>query len=351
MTTEQEKLLWEQLLRAFGVLAELNNWLARNLPSMLPELGPGNLSTELMNLFRASNAEDGRQALFQALCDDPPDPTIPPMIFAFTLGAIRSKTPYAAQLPPHQRSFVASRPFVNRTNLRKQLQELATSAGGKRILVIDGDSRSGKSFAMSMALETEEPDRVQWPINIDDYATSGLTLNARDFAVAIVGHEDGCPAFDLTKEDEAVPRLMTWLAKELQNRKIWIIIDHCNRQVMTRAAGRMLKLLADRLYQGGLNGVRLILADFNRNELPPQLQSTIRYDRAELPAQQHVEDWCRQVATLENREFDPAEPAKWADDVFAGLQAYPRSDGSWHMAFEQRLMRAAEVIRSRRERV
>jgi len=351
MTTEEEKRLWEQLLRAFRVIGELNNWLARNLPSMLPELGPGNLSTELTTLLRASDAQDGRQALFQALCDDPPDPDIPYAIFVYTHGTIKSKTPYAAQLPPHQRTFVASRPFVNRTNLRKQLQELATSAGGKRILVVDGDSRSGKSFAMSMALETAEPESVQWPINIDDYATSGVTLDAREFAIAIVGHENGCPAFDLTKEDEAVPRLMTWLATELQNKKIWIIIDHCNRQVMTRAAGRLLKLLVDRLYQGGLNGVRLILADFNRNELPPQLQNMIRYDRAELPVLQHVEEWCRQVAKLEQREFDEAEPAQWANDVFAGLQSYRRDDGSWHMVFEQRLMRAAEVIRSRREPV
>lgn len=349
MTTDQVLLLWNELKRVFVAVDNLKAWLRTYYPWALQKLTEKGLEVELTNLLQESNAEDGRQALLQALCDHPPDPALPPMIYAFTLGAIKQRTVQYGQLPPHQRSFVASRPFVNRTNLRQQLQELANSKGGKRILVIDGDSRTGKSFAMNMALETEEADRVQWLVDVDNYARFALELDARKFAVEIVGHEKDCPSFDITKEEEAVPRLMTWLARELQDKKIWIIIDHCNRQVMTRGARNLLKLLVDALYRGGLRGVRLILADFNRAELSPQLQSTIRYDRAELPARQHVEEWCRQVATLENRAFDPGEPEQWTDDVFADLNTYKHEDGSWHVAFEQKLMHAVDVIKAHKE--
>lgn len=350
MTTDQERLLWEKLKVAFLAMETLRAWLVLHLPSALPYLGSGMLETELTNLMVASKAVDDMQALLQAVSDYPPDPALPPMIFAFTLGEIKPRSVQQGQVPTYQRSFVAGRPFVNRIKLRKELDDLATSMGGQRILVIDGEDRCGKSFAMSMAIEINVPGRIQWPVDIDDYARFSISLNARDFAVAIVGHETGCPAFDITKENEAVPRLMTWLTTELQNKQVWIIIDHCNRKAMTHAASRLLRNLAERLYQGGLSGVRLILADFNRAELPLPMQSTIRHDRAELPTPVHVEEWCRQVATLENRAIGSAEPGIWADFVFEDLHtSYSRSDGSWHLEFEKRLRAVAADIRAHPE--
>lgn len=344
MTSEQERLLRERLILAFLTINNLHNWLGKHQPSGLSQIGPGSLEVELNNLMLACKANDDMQELLQNLCDGPPAPELPPMIFAFTLGAIKSHTVQQGQLPLHQRSFVAGRPFVNRTNLRQHLHELATATGGRRVLVIDGDDRCGKSFAMSMAIEISAPDRVQWQIDIDDYAKSGTTLTARDFAVAIVGHESGCPAFDITKENEAVPGLMLWVTNALHNKQIWIMIDHCNRQVMTHAARRLLEKLVERLYQGGLAGVRLILADFNRQALSRPLQNTIRYDRAELPTRPHVEDWCRQVAILRQKPIPPAKLDEWAGYVFENLDDYSHSDGSWHLELEKRLMEVAQRI-------
>jgi hypothetical protein len=346
----QTRLLWEELISAFGDVEGLRSWLRARLPEAQRDLVAGKLPEVLGTLMRTADARDGAASLYQELVDHAPSSRVPGMIYAISKGAIvprQAADQGQPNVPPYQRWFVFSRPFVDRTHLRSQLQQLATTEGGpESILVIEGERRTGKSMAVSLAVGVEDKSEERIPIDIDVFASSSAGINARDLAVTIADTEEDCPAFDITKEDEAVPHLVRWMTQKLRKSKRWIIIDHCNREFMTRGAQNVLKLLAKQLGIGAMQGVRLILADFSRAEVEKAVGYRVRYDRAVLPTEQQVEEWGRDFATKARKVFDKDDPAKWASSVFKGLERYNKGDGSWHMAFDQRLRRVADTIRA-----
>jgi hypothetical protein len=123
---------------------------------------------------------------------------------------------------------------------------------------------------------------------------------------------------------------MYWLTGKLKGKSLWIIIDHCNRRVLTQGARSILTGLAARLHQGALPDVRLIMVDFDRNELPKEWRDLVRHDRAVLPDEKCVEEWCQKLATAARRQYLPGAPSKWAREVFSHLTARNRTDGTWH---------------------
>jgi hypothetical protein len=349
---EDRPVLIEALTQAILTIDTLKTWLGAHYPNALPQLGPGHLGAELPSLITWADGEDGMRTLLQRLADHPPGEGIPPMIFAFTHGEIKQQAKTNRGLPPvpaDQSWFAASRPFVNRSPLRKHLRELDSSDGVESVLVIDGEARTGKSFAVSLAMGFEPARRSRPRLDIEDYARSARGLNARDLAVEIAGVDKGCPPFDDTKESEAVPRLLIWLTarlnEELRERQtLWIIIDHCNRPALTDGARSILAGLAERLCRGDLPGVRLILVDFDRNELPPKWRDFVRHDRAELPGKEHVAEWFLQLATAAKRKYAPGAPVQWAGEVFAGVNGCCPKDGSWFIELERQLRQGVDRI-------
>ena len=103
-------------------------------------------------------------------------------------------------------------------------------------------------------------------------------------------HQD-FPSFDLTKEDSAVRAVLMWLTAKLKGTKTWVIIDHCNRPVLTRPAADLLVELAGNIESGFLPGVKLILADIDRAKLPGALPYRSHHDRAVLPDEAAVRQW------------------------------------------------------------
>jgi hypothetical protein len=326
-----------------------------NYPQALPKLLGQDLENELVNVARAANAHDGMLTFFQALADDPPGTNIPGLVLAFSQGEVRPRARSVQGLPqvsPDERWFAADRPFVNRLELRTHLRELATSAGAKSILVIDGAQRTGKSFTVFLLNEFDVVQDSPPPLDVDAYARVGAQLNARELAVSLLGgDETGCPPMDITKEAEAVPRLTRWLVGRLRERpRAWIVVDHCNRPVLTDGARRVLADFATELHRGTLPKVRLILIDFDRNALPVDWRNNVRHDQAILPSRDHVTMWCKQLATAANREYSDQDPVNWASEVFAGLDEASQQDGSWHAALEQKLRDAVGKIMACRVR-
>ena len=324
LNTDQRRLLFEELEKSYGTVDQLQSWLEMELQSGLPILEQGNLKEELANLISWANAEDGMREFLQTLADHPPrgDKDLPKTIYAMTLREIEARAQTANGLPqvaPHLSWFAADRPFVNRKELRDHLADLDASPPGARcILVIDGDERSGKSFAVSLAIGCQVPERRLPTINIDDYAKVGAILDVRKLACHIAGDDQGCPAYDETKEDEAVPSMLFWVSNRLKAKQLWIILDHLNRKSLTSAAVSLLTLLTERIRIGELPSVRLILVDFDRNQLPPEWRDAVRHDRAVLPDRDRVEEWCKQIATAARRKHSPEEVKQWVSDVSRG---------------------------------
>ncbi len=346
---EDRALLIDELRKAILTVDALHTWLRAHYAAALPELLPGTLRDELTNLLVWAEGDGDILFLLQKLADHPPSAAIPFMIYAYTHTQIKPQEEKTNRgLPPvspDKSWFAASRPFVNRAPLRDHLRELEHSAGAESVLVIDGDPRTGKSFAVSLALGFEIARKSQIPLDIDDFARVGMQMDARNLAVLIAGGDEaGCPLFDETKEDEAVPRLLYWLTSKLKAKSQWIIIDHCNRRVLTRGARTLLGDLVARLRSGALPDVRLILVDFDLKALPDEWRDSVRHDSARLPDEHCVAEWCEQLASAAQRQCSADAPEQWARHVFSVLDTRSRSDGSWHSELERQLHQVFKQI-------
>jgi hypothetical protein len=347
LNTDQRALLVDELVKAFVTEQPLRAWLQQRLPTALPHLAAGSLVEQLGGLFKWASAEDGLRTLLQKLADHPPAPDLPAIVTALSVGEIRARAPAAggAAPLPHQSLLVADRPFVNRVTLRQHLQAMAKAApGARRILVIEGGERSGKSFAVSLAFGCQGQPDAPMPIDINDFAASAASVDARKLAELIVGDANGAPPYDPTKEDEAVPHLVAWLGNRLRAQERWVLIDHCNRPVLTRGARSLLVTLAAKVQSGYLPTVRLVLVDFDRNDLPAPWRLNVLHDRAALPEESHVAEWCRQFAAAQRRKHGETQPAQWARSVFTAAGTCKQEDGSWHIAFEHELRQVADTI-------
>ncbi len=346
----EQTLLSEKLVTAFMTTADLRTWLQAHYMEALQWLTDAPLQNELTVLMTSAQASDGMEGLLQRLADHPPngDVGLAAIIFALTGGEIKAKPKTRDGLPPvpaHQSWFAADRPFVNRKELRRHLEDLATSPpGAKCILVIEGEERSGKSFAVALVRGCQQPANLLPTIDLEKFARYGAQVNSRELAVLIVGDADDCPVYDPTKDDEAVPRLLHWMSTRLMTRNLWIIIDHWNRKPLTQGAISLLKEFASFLRDGVLPNVRLILADFNRADLPMEWRDDVRHDRAVLPTSTTVREWCLQLATAARRQHTVELADQWTGDVFSCLEEHKREDGTWHRELERRLRHAFDRI-------
>lgn len=151
LDNNEQALLFEDLVTAFLTVEDLRTWLQTYYTAGLPRLSSGNLEHELSNLITWAKAKDGMETFLQQLTDHSPrgDTELPAMIFALTLGEIKAQPKTRNGLPvvpPHQSWLAADRPFVNRKDLRKHLEDLATSPPRARcILVIEGKDARGRA--------------------------------------------------------------------------------------------------------------------------------------------------------------------------------------------------------------
>jgi hypothetical protein len=304
------------------------------------------LDLQTLALLNWAESEGRLNDLLQKLVDDPPHghSGLEYTIFALTQGEImKTKTSDRPQVQPYQDWFAADIPFVDRSDLRKHLEELAGSPPGPRsVLVIEGQDLSGKTHSTRLAKQCQPADRLV-SIDINDYQTR---FNALDLARGIMQYrdEEGLPPFDPTKENDAVPRLLSWLIGKLKTRKMWLIIDHCNRQSMTDAARELLLMLTQRVEQGELPNVRLILVDVERNKLPGRLKFATRHDIATPPSVDHIRKWCKSLSDAARRNNSVDQLNRWADEIFIGLDQSFGDPQERYLELENRLRNTAEKI-------
>jgi hypothetical protein len=267
----------------------------------------------------------GRESeVLQKLADEPPNGSrgLPIFIFVATLGAV--KPTVSAQtginpVNPYDDWFVLQRPFANRQKLRDDLRAFDKApAGADSVLVIEGDRFSGKSYSVQFAIQCAPQERYV-PIDIAEWGET--PMNAEDLAKAIGGYTQGAdfPSFDITKEDEAVPRLLQWLIQRLKGTKTWVIVDHCNRPALTRAASTLLARFAGSIEKGFLSNVKLIVADIDRTKLPGVLPHRSRHDRAVLPNEEAVGKWCESLAAHLNKTLTEEQLSKFINEAFDGI--------------------------------
>lgn len=319
------------LVSEFQTIAAFETWITKHI-----------LDENIANIVRQNGLFDqrafdfiqwftakGREAeVLQMLADDPPNGSrvLPNFIFVATFGEVEPAVNVRTgikPIDPHDDWFVTQRPFANRRKLRDDLKVFdQAQPGADSVLVIEGDRFTGKSFSIRFAVKCAPQDRFVI-VDIGDWGDT--PMNAKDLTRALGGAKgrarpsEDFPSFDLTKEDEAVPRLLMWLTETLMGTKAWVIIDHCNRPVLTRAASTLLVKFASKIESGFLPGVKLIVADIDRTKLPGALPHGSRHDRAVLPDEAAVRQWCESFATHLNKAVTPQQISDFVNEVFNGI--------------------------------
>jgi hypothetical protein len=222
------------------------------------------------------------------------------------------------------------------------LEELDGSQGANRVLVIEGDHLSGKSYSVRLATQCQPRDR-SIVINIADYEST--TCDILELAQRFTEYrEEKLPSYDSTKENEAVGRVLGWLVEKLKTRQLWLIVDHCNRPVVTEAARDLLIKLAQKIEEGLLPNVRLILVDLDWSKLPLRLKDNARRDTAEPPSKEQVSEWFKSLAEAAEKNYQPSRLSQLADGVYMNLDQSSVDANERYLEIEKRLCNAAQEI-------
>jgi len=163
-------------------------------------------------------------------------------------------------------------PFVDRRELRLQLRRLATiAANAQPILVVSGDTKSGKSYSTKYIdyFSHNQPPIVPYPIEFDP--DLGLEMGAVQVArdlVSMMGRPlDDMPA-PTTNQKLYVQQLATWVLNEAaqsQSLRHWFILDNFKGDKLRQDTRELLIALSDRITKGVFpQRCRLILIGFDR---------------------------------------------------------------------------------------
>jgi hypothetical protein len=314
--------LTDALEQAFATPAALLLWVTLRVHGVNPNniiIGAKALRAQILDLLTWSEAQGRDQEVLQLLADFPPGGslTIRSAIFRLTDGDVRPRGTQMPPVAPCDDWFVTQRPFVNRKHFRSLLGTLDVAGpGGDSILVIEGSKASGKTHSVRFAKQCAAHRKIA--VDVKDW--TGNLMSAGELAAAIYPFES-VPAYDPTKEDAAVPRLMTWLLGKLNDgQPTWVLLDHCTLPNLSQGATALLALFSSKIEAGDLPQVRLIIADIDRKYLPKGLQ---RVDVADLPQRVDVQHWCETLADHLGKAYQPADIVGYVDSVFAGLPAAP----------------------------
>jgi|EndMetStandDraft_5_1072996.scaffolds.fasta_scaffold02137_5 hypothetical protein len=325
--TKHGKRLVATIVKEFQTIQAFEAWISQHIlnENVANIVGQNGLFNDRAFDLLSWAISKGRDTeVLQMLADDPPNgsPELPNLIYFVTNAEVEpaaNKRTGIKPIDPHDDFFVTQRPFANRRNLRDVLKMFdQAQPGADSVLVIDGDRYTGKSYSIRFAAQCAPKDRA---VVVDIGRWKSRPLNVKELATWILDykHQDA-PSFDETKEDSAVGPMLTWLTAKLKGTKAWVIIDHCNRSVLTRPAADLIVELAGSIENGLLPGVKLILADIERANLPGVLPYRSHHDRAVLPNEEAVQQWVEALATHLEKTVTKQQVSDFVNGAFDGIK-------------------------------
>ena len=321
------KRLVDAIVKEFQTIPAFETWISLHiLDENVANIVRQNVlfNQRAFDLLQWSIAKGRDVEVLQMLADDPPNGSqdFSNLIWVVTQGEVESaasKRTGIKPIDPHDDFFVTQRPFANRKKLRDVLKIFdQAQPGADSVLVIDGDRFTGKSYSIRFAVQCAPKERF---VHVDIGRWGTKPLSVKDLVQLIDGYKNkDLPDFDETKEDSAVGPMLMWLGAKLKGTKTWVIIDHCNRSVLTRPAADLLVELAGSIESGVLPGVKLILADIERAKLPGALPYRSHHDRAVLPDETAVRSWVESLATHLEKTVTAQQVADFVSDAFDGIE-------------------------------
>jgi hypothetical protein len=321
------KKLIDAIVSEFKTIPPFETWISQHITENVANIvrPNGRFDERVFDILKWLVSRNADTDVLQALANDPPNGSVvlPNVIYAVTLGEVEAdanKRTGVKPIDPHDDFFVTQRPFANRKKLRDVLKGFdQAQPGADSVLVIDGDRFTGKSYSIRFAVQCAPKDRFV-AVDIGRWGTK-KQLNVKDLVQLIDGYKNqDLPSYDDTKEDSAVGPMLMWLTAKLKGTKTWVIIDHCNRPILTRPALDLLIELAGSIENGFLPGVKLILADMDRAKLPGALPYRSHYDRAALPDEAAVGQWVQSLAKHLEKTVSEQQVTTFVAQAFDGIK-------------------------------
>jgi hypothetical protein len=221
-----------------------------------------------------------RLCLIDAWNHDPPWLTL--LLNIFSLGVIDTKIaeimervrnpPPPPLFDPLDTTILSTgAPFVNRTELRRQLRRLATPAANiKPILVLNGSSKIGKSYSTNYIehFSNNQPPIITYRFELDP--EFGLEMGpeqvARDL-VSMMGRSLGAMPQPTTNQKLYARQLALWVLNEAAQTpsQHWFILDNFRGEKLRPDTRDLLIALSDHITTGVFpQHCRLILIGFDR---------------------------------------------------------------------------------------
>ncbi|ESW81888.1 hypothetical protein X770_29090 [Mesorhizobium sp. LSJC269B00] len=230
----------------------------------------------------------------------------------------------AAALPPpanRRPCFVGGRPFINRDSLWKEVGAFSNNQGAQRILLVDGEPGSGKSYS---ALLVSQMCRTQARyIRIDLGRSTVGEAGIGEFVLPIATRLELTlkqKFDDLAQEARDVLRageLIVAGLQQLEHQSIggpaepwWILVDGLNLPRVGAAIVDLVLRLAQAIDQGECNNIWLVLIGLKPERLTGALPQLVRIDHSTLPAPDHLKEWIQRLGLEHDKELEDQQLAQ-----------------------------------------
>jgi hypothetical protein len=192
--------------------------------------------------------------------------------------------------------------FINRRDLRTHMCDLE-KPGGRRILIVNGDERTGKSYTRQFV--THRVDVLgERPILID---LAELHRNRRgervmpdDVARSLCNLLGIASSFVLSKEDEQYARWSLDFCQRLSGHlanwptRVWIIVDEFNSVVLPESTLGLFNQLAKHI-ESMMTQVRLVLLGYGKGLPPIEVDESAYKDEAMRISDVELGEFFRQI--------------------------------------------------------
>lgn len=219
-----------------------------------------------------------------------------------------------AALPPPptlRPCFLNGRHFINRDSLWRQVGALSQSQGAQRVLLVDGETGTGKTHSALLVSQSSRNHARYIPIDLAKSTAPEASIEelvgpiATRLEIALKQRFD-----DLSQEARNVLRAGERLVAALQEvervspESWWILVDGLNMPRVGAAIVDLVVRLAQAIDQGECNNVCLILIGLKPERLTGTLPSFVRVNHTTLPDPADVKEWMLRLGA----EHDLAAP-------------------------------------------
>lgn len=225
------------------------------------------------------------------------------------------------------------RAFVDRTDLRTCLADL-NQGTGKRVLVVNGDPISGKSYSLRLIAELAE--RHGYQLASVDLKDEVVTKFGPDDLVRSIARQmkleniDSIPA-QQSMDSRWVQDLRDWVVGEARttNQRWWLVLDGFDHRDLPPETQQLIEHLLKQV-DTKLPGVRLVLLSYTR-PLPREIRRYVLNEQIPPIGRGHLESFFQRLFEESGKTFTDGSVAQAVDTVL-GLVPAEDPDRLYYLA-------------------